>query len=117
VQRLGQYIRFCIEPYVPGLNWESRWHDFKLKRGYRGGLRGMGGIYYFLSPLPWLLPLYAAGQGAPNWPWILILVPLSAWSLYLSYDLHAAVSKGWKWARWEGSASPDASEGDHPRSM
>jgi hypothetical protein len=101
IQRLGEYIRIFIEPRVPGLNWENRWRNFKLRHQYRGGLRSMGGIYYFLSLLPLLLPIYAASQYTQNWPLILMLVPFIGCSIYLSYDLQAAISKGWKWARWE----------------
>jgi len=101
IQRLGEYIRIFIEPRVPGLNWEKRWRNFKLRHQYRGGLRSMGGIYYFLSLLPLSLPIYAASQHMQNWPLILILVPFIGCSIYLSYDLQAAISKGWKWARWE----------------
>jgi|SRR3990172_6020877 len=102
IQRLSGYIRIYIEPRVPGLNWESRWRDFMHRHKYRGGLRGLGGIYYFLSLLPLLLPLYAASQSTQNWALIFVLVPFVGWSLYLSYDLQAAVSKSWKWAKWEG---------------
>ncbi len=101
IQRLGEYIRLFIEPCVPGLHWQQRWHDFRQQRQYPGGLRGLGELYYFLSPLPLLLPLYIVSQGAQNWFLIFILVPLIAWSLYLTYDLRAAKSKSWKWARWD----------------
>ena len=101
IQRLGSYIRIYIEPRVPGLNWENRWQEYMQKKKYSGGLRGLGGIYYFLSLLPILLPLFAASQSTQNWEIIFVLVPFLVWALYLSYDLHAAVSKGWRWAKWD----------------
>jgi hypothetical protein len=110
VQRLGDYIRIFIEPRVPGLNWQNRWHEFKLRHQYRGGLRGTGAIYYFLSILPLLLPVYALSQHTQNWLLILILVPFTVWSIYLSYDLQAAISKGWKWAHWADSEKSDSRE-------
>lgn len=101
IQRLGGYIRIFIEPHVPGLSWEQHWRSYKLQRQYRGGLRGMGGIYYFLSVLALLLPLYALTEYPQGWPTTLIILPLLGWSLYLSYDLKKSVSEGWSWARWE----------------
>jgi hypothetical protein len=112
VQRLGGYIRIFIEPLVPGLNWQSRWQNYKAQYQYRGGLRGMGGIYYFLSILPLLLPAYALSQYLPGWGAAFILIPFFLWSVYLSYDLQSGRSKGWKWAHWEDYTSkyeqPDA---------
>ena len=58
IQRTGAYIRVFIEPRVPGLNWENRWNAHKSQHGLPKGLGGIGGIYYFLSILPLLLPLY-----------------------------------------------------------
>ena len=101
IQRLGEYIRIFIEPLIPGLNWESRWREYKLRHNYKGGLRGMGGIYYFLSLLPLFLPLYTVSQSPYNWPLLLTIIPFFGWALFLAYDLHAAKSRGWKWAKWE----------------
>ena len=101
IHRLGEYIRLFIEPRVVGLNWETRWQKYKLKHKYRRGLRGMGGIYFFLSFLPLMLPAYALSQNIWNWPLVLILIPFLVWSLYLAYDLQAAFSESWKWASWE----------------
>lgn len=105
IQRLGEYIRIFIEPRVSGLQWEQKWHDFKIRHNYRGGLRGMGGIYYFLSLLPLLLPLYVVSQNPQNWLLSLVLIPFLAWSIYLSYDLQASFSKSWVWARWDDVTS------------
>jgi len=93
IQRIGEYIRVFIEPRVPGLNWENRWRTHKLQRRLPRGLRGIGGIFYFLSLLPLLLPTFMLIQNAHNWPLILVLIPFTCWSLYLSYDMHIAVSK------------------------
>jgi len=100
IQRIGGYIRVFIEPKVSGLNWEHRWNVHKSQHGLPKGLGGIGGIYYFLSLLPLLLPLYIISQGTQNWFLIFVLAPFIFWSLYLSYDMQAAVSKGWKW-QWE----------------
>lgn len=97
IQRTGAYIRVFIEPRVPGLNWETRWNAHKSQHGLPKGLGGIGGIYYFLSLLPLLLPLYIISQSAQNWRFIFVLLPLLLWSLYLSYDMQTAISKGWKW--------------------
>ena len=101
IQRVGEYIRIFIEPQVAGLNWETRWYKYKLRYKYRGGLRGMGSIYFFLSFLPVLLPGYALSQNIQNWSFVLILIPFLVWSFYLTYDLNTSFSSGWKWARWE----------------
>ena len=103
IQRIGDYIRVFIEPRVPGLNWENRWRTHKVQSHLPRGLRGIGGIYYFLSLLPLLLPTYMLAQNVQHWPLVLALIPFTCWSLYLSYDMHAAVSKGWKW-QWESFA-------------
>jgi hypothetical protein len=100
IQRIGGYIRVFIEPKVPGLHWENRWSVHKSQYRLPKGLRGIGSIYYFLSLLPLILPLYIISQGTQNWFLILVLAPFVIWSLYLSYDMQAAVSKGWKW-QWE----------------
>jgi hypothetical protein len=100
IQTIGSYIRVYIEPHVPGLNWENRWQVFKSQYRLPKGLGGISSIYYFLSLLPLLLPLYLIGQGTQNWFLIFVLVPFVLWSLYLSYDVQAAVSKGWK-LKWE----------------
>jgi hypothetical protein len=101
VQRLGEYIRLFIEPMVPGLNWEHHWHNYKRQYEYRGGLRGMGGVYYFLSAIALFLPVYALILYPKGWPAILLLLPLFVWSLYLTYDLQKGVSEEWKWSKWE----------------
>ena len=101
IQRIGEYIRLFIEPKIPGLNWETRWHDFKRQYTYRVGLRGLGSIYFFLSFLPMLLPGYALSQNAQNWLYVLILIPFFIWSFYLTADLSGSFSSSWKWARWE----------------
>jgi len=103
IHRTGGYIRVFIEPRVPGLNWENRWNVHKAQHRLSKGLSGIGGIFYFLTFLPLLLPLYIVSQSTPNWPLIFVLVPLAFWSLFLSYDMHAAISKGWKW-QWELNA-------------
>ncbi|SRR6266508_1593535 len=83
IQRTGAYIRVFIEPRVPGLNWENRWNVHKSQHGLPKGLGGIGGIYYFLSLLPLLLPLYILSHSAQNWRFIFVLVPLLLWSLFL----------------------------------
>jgi len=108
IHRTGGYIRVFIEPRVPGLNWESRWAVHKTQHQLSKGLGGIGGIFYFLTFLPLLLPLYIVSQSTPNWPLIFVLVPFAFWSLYLSYDMHAAISKGWKW-QWEPSTKKSSS--------
>jgi hypothetical protein len=100
IQRIGSYIRVFIEPKVSGLNWENRWNAHKSQHSLPKGLGGIGGIFYFLSLLPLLLPLYLISQGAQNWLMVFVLVPFILWSFYLSYDMQAAISKGWKW-QWE----------------
>jgi len=108
IQRIGGYIRVFIEPRVLGLNWENRWYVHKSQHRLSGGLRGIGGIYYFLSLLPLLLPFYTLSQSTQNWPLILALTPFVCWSLYLSYDMHAAISKGWKW-KWKSDDEKSSS--------
>ncbi len=103
IQRIGGYIRVFIEPRVPGLQWENRWLAHKLQHRLPSGLRGMGAIFFFLSLLPLLLPLYMLSQNARNWPLILVLAPFAYWSVYLSYDMYAAISKGWK-SQWQTDA-------------
>ena len=112
IRRTGEYIRIFIEPRVPGLNWQNRWHTYKEQNRLPKGLKGIGSIYYFLSLLPLLLPLYLISQHPhpKNWPLIFILLPLTCWSLYLSYDMHAAISKGWRLA-WNLEVEEN-SEGD-----
>jgi hypothetical protein len=100
IQRIGGYIRVFIEPEVPGLNWEHRWNSHKSQYRLPKGLHGIGSIYYFLSLLPLILPLYILTQGTQNWFLILVLAPFVFWSLYFSYDMQVAISKGWKW-QWE----------------
>jgi hypothetical protein len=100
IQRIGGYIRIFIEPRVPGLNWENRWQAHKLQHQLAAGLRGMSATYYFLSLLPLLLPVYSLSQNAHNGWLILVLLPFACWSVYLSYDMHAATSKGWK-SQWQ----------------
>lgn len=107
IQRVGEYIRIFIEPEIAGLNWESRWYKYKAQHKYRGGLRGMGSIYFFLSFLPMLLPGYALSQSIKNWSLVLILIPFLIWSFYLTYDLNTSFSSGWKWARWENYDEAD----------
>jgi hypothetical protein len=108
IQRIGGYIRVFIEPRVPGLNWENRWNTHKSQHRLPKGLGGIGGIYYFLSLLPLLLPLYIISLGAQNWFLIFVLVPFIIWSLYLSYDMQAAISKKWKW-QWESDIKKSVS--------
>lgn len=103
IQSIGGYIRIFIEPNVPGLNWEKRWNAHKSQNQLPKGLRGIGSIYYFLSLLPLLLPFYILSQNVQNWFLMFVLAPFIFWSLYLSYDMGSAISKGWKW-HWE----PDA---------
>ena len=100
IQRIGGYIRVFIEPEVSGLNWENRWSLHKSQHRLPKGLGGISGIYYFLSTLPLLLPIYIASQKTQNWFLIFVLAPFVFWSLYLCCDMQAAVSKGWKWD-WE----------------
>ena len=100
VQRLGGYIRIFIEPQVPGLNWQHHWHSLKAQHQFKGGLSGMGGIYYFLSILPLLLPIYAVSQYISGWAATITLIPFITWSIYLSHNLQTA-SRGWERARWE----------------
>jgi len=102
VQRIGEYIRLFIEPHIPGLNWENQWRVYKTQNHLPRGLRGVGSIYYFLSLLPLLLPAYILAQNTQHWIPVVALLPFSCWSLYLSYDMHAAVSKGWK-THWESN--------------
>ncbi len=108
IQRTGSYIRVFIEPKVPGLNWENRWNIHKSQHKLPKGLGGIGGIFYFLSLLPLLLPLYLVSQGAQNWSMVFVLVPFIVWSIYLGYDMQAAISKGWKW-QWESDIKKSVS--------
>jgi len=110
IQRIGGYIRIFIEPKVPGLNWENRWNIHKSQHQLSKGLGGIGGIYYFLSLLPLLLPFYIISQGTQNWFLIFAFAPFTFWSIYLSYDTQAAISKGWKW-QWE----PDTKKLSSPK--
>jgi hypothetical protein len=110
IQRLGEYIRIFIEPRIPGLNWEHQWYNFKRQRRFKGGLRSMGEIYYFLSVVPLLLPLYAASQNIQNWPLLLILIPFVCWAIYLTYDLQAAISAGWNWSHWDDYKEADSKQ-------
>jgi hypothetical protein len=100
IQQIGTYIRVFIEPQIPGLNWENRWTAYKSQHRLPKGLGGIGSIYYFLSLLPLMLPLYIISQRIQNWFLIFVLAPFVLWSLFLSYDMHAAISKGWK-SQWE----------------
>lgn len=100
IQRIGSYIRVFIEPLVSGLNWENRWHIHKSQHRFPKGLRGIGSIYFFLSLLPLLLPIYIMSQRPQNWFLVFVLTPFVFWSLYLSYDIQATISSGWKW-EWE----------------
>ncbi len=108
IQQIGAYIRVFIEPQVPGLNWENRWNAYKSQHHLSTGLREIGSIYYFLSLLPLMLPFYIISQGVQNWFLVFVLVPFILWSLYLSYDMQAALSKEWKfqWASSTKRTSP-----------
>lgn len=108
IQRIGSYIRVFIEPKIPGLNWENRLVTFKKKEHLSRGMLGISGIYYFLSLLPLSFPLYVLIQKATSWFLILILVPFICWSLYLSYDMQAGSSKGWK-GQWQSDIEKSAS--------
>jgi hypothetical protein len=109
IQQIGAYIRTFIEPKVPGLNWENRWNAYKSKHRFPKGLGGISSIYYFLSLLPLMLPLYIISQRVENWLLIFVLAPFVLWSLYLSYDMQAAISKGWK-SQWEPDAKKTSSQ-------
>jgi hypothetical protein len=100
IQRIGSYIRIFIEPRIQGLNWENRLLDYKKQAHLAHGMSGIGGIYFFLSLLPLSFPLYVLSQNNSSWYWALIFVPFTCWSLCLSYDMQAAVSKGWK-GQWQ----------------
>ena len=104
IQRIGGYIRVSIEPRVPGLNWENAWELRKSQLRLPKGMGGISDIFYFLSALPFLLPLYIViSQGNENWYLVLGLVPFLLWSLWLSIDMKFGISKGWM-PKWE----PDA---------
>jgi len=99
IERLGEYIGIAIEPYVPGLKWERIRYEFEAKHPHKGGLTGPGGIYFFLSILPLLLPIYALSHYTQGWVATLILIPFFILSLYLSCDLRKHESdrlKKWK---------------------
>jgi|GEM_PF-3495981 len=104
IQRIGGYIRLFIEPKVPGLHWEGFWHEVRSERSGQG-LYALGVIYYFLSVLPLLLPLYAFFQDPQRrWYMLIVLIPFVVWALYLTHDLWSGVSKDWKRARLEDDA-------------
>lgn len=102
IQVIGSYIRVFIEPEVPGLNWENRWQAHKHEYRLTSGLRRISAIYFFLSLLPLLLPIYMLSQQTQNRLFILGLIPFACWSIYLSYDMNAAISKRWK-AQWKSN--------------
>lgn len=108
IQRIGSYIRIFIEPNVPGLKWENRLIVFKKEAHLSRGMLGIGGIYYFLSLLPLFFPLYVLSLRLENWFYILILIPFTCWSLYLSYDMQVGASKGWK-GQWQSETRQSAS--------
>ena len=100
IQRIGSYIRVFIEPKISGLNWENRLVTFRKQAHLARGMSGIGAIYLFLSLLPLSFPLYVLSQNVSSWYLVLILVPFTCWSLYLSYDMKVAVSKEWK-GQWQ----------------
>jgi hypothetical protein len=101
VRRLGSYLRIFVEPKVPGLNWESHRHNFRLHYHHKIGLQAIGRFYYFLSILPLLLPLYALSQYVQGWPTLIILIPFIGWSFFLSYDLQTGKSPELERVQWE----------------
>jgi len=117
VRRLGWYIYTFIEPLVPGLNWERHLQDLRSQWVPRRGIRSVSEIYYFLSILPLLLPIYALSQHIQGWVATLILVPFLSRSIYLSYDLRTGVSKGKEWAWWEDYASKHAPSTSSPLAL
>lgn len=100
IHRFGDYILTYLEPKLPGLNWERRWHSHKSRYGLTPGVRGIGPIYYFLAMLPLLLPIYTLWTNHLSWLWILILTPFWVWSIILCIDMQCAKSRGWKW-NWQ----------------
>ncbi len=115
VMRLGRYIRVFIEPHVPGLNYEYHWQNLKTQRLHKGGHRSISRLYFFLSTLPLLLPIYALSQYMQGWAATLTLIPFVAWSIYLSRDLQTGASKDWQLlTHWDDYASKH-SAGTHLR--
>ncbi|MGD9099160.1 MAG: hypothetical protein PVF45_01685 [Anaerolineae bacterium] len=104
IERLGGYICIFIEPRVPGLNWEYHRRGARTPDRRKRG-RGISVIYYFLSTLALLLPIYALGQYTQGWATTLILVPFFAYSIYLGYNLQTGASKDKEWMQWEKYAS------------
>lgn len=107
IQRIGDYIRIFIEPNIPGLEWETRWADHKKQHRLAHGVRGISGIFLFLAFLPWLLPIIALSYSQKSLPFIAIFVLLFCVSIYLSLDMHNALSSGWKWNWSDKPSSPD----------
>jgi Ca2+/Na+ antiporter len=105
IHRIARYIAVFIEPKIPGLAWETRWslHTYKLK--HPGGLRGMSSIYFGLSLLPLLLPIYVLSRSQFQWQWTLILLPFLVVCLYLAYDLRTARSKNWRSTSWDSMSN------------
>jgi len=97
IQRMGDYIRIYIEPNIPGLEWETRWAEHKKQHRLAHGVRGISGIFLFLAFLPWLLPLLTFCYSQHALPFIAAFIFLFCVSLYLSLDMHNALSAGWKW--------------------
>jgi hypothetical protein len=104
IEGLGAYIRIFIEPHVPGLSWERHLYDYRIQHGYWKVYGGMSIIYYFLSTLPLLLPIYALIQYIQGWFVALILIPFFIGSIELSYDLEHGLSRGKERERWKAYA-------------
>ena len=109
VATIGSYLRDQLEPKAPGLNWETNLNNLKISLNIRSGLRGMGGIYFFLSFIPLLFPLYVALSTGGPWFLLFALALFSLWPLWLSWDLHTQCSRTWRITRWDDS-HPDESQ-------
>jgi len=67
---------------------------------------GISDIFYFLSVLPFMLPLYLIlSQSYENGLLVLALIPFLLWSLWLSVDMRFAISKGWE-QQWDVTLEP-----------
>lgn len=107
INRTGDYIETFIESRQRWMNYETIWHAHKKKYKLPKGLHGLGGIFFFLAFLPWLLPAYTFSV-LPNLKYCLtptamivigILLACFITSIIISIDMHIAHSNGWKW-KW-----------------
>lgn len=107
INRIGDYIEIYLESRQRGLNYETIWHTHKKRYKLPKGLHGIGGVFFYLAFLPWLLPAYTFSI-LPDFNYcltltavivILILLACFVTSIVISIDMRAASSKKWDW-KW-----------------